>query len=133
MVLDVEQKNPFEGSGTATLVGLPNGATAEPMEFTKETEKLAFKVTVAKDARVGRHQTVYCKAILTQEGEPVTHTLGKGELRIDKPLPPKVDKPAPAKVAAKPAEPKPEPKPAPPKQLSRLEQLRLQKKMEEQK
>jgi hypothetical protein len=58
--------------------------------------------------------------------------LGTGELRIDKPLPPKKDTPPPAAVAAKPAEKKPAAKPEPaPKQLSRLEQLRLEKQQEE--
>jgi hypothetical protein len=60
-----------------------------------------------------------------QNNEPITHTLGTGELRIDKPLPPKV-------AAAPPPTPAPAPQPAPAAQperkvLSRLEQLRLQK------
>jgi hypothetical protein len=132
MVVTVEQKTPFEGSGTAQLVGLPNGATTEPLEFTKETETLNFKIMLAADARVGRHQTILCQAVVTQAGEPVSHTLGTGEIRIDVPIPPKNPTPAPAAVAAAPAEqPKPEVKEAPAKPLSRLEQLRLQKKQEE--
>jgi hypothetical protein len=58
------------------------------------------------------------------EGEPVTHTLGTGELRIDAPLPPKPDAPPAAAAAA----PMPMPaEAAPMKRLSRLEQLRLEK------
>jgi hypothetical protein len=68
MVVTLEQNTPFEGSGTATLVGLPNGATAEPMEFNKATETLAFKITLAEDARVGRHKSVLCRAEVQHEG-----------------------------------------------------------------
>jgi hypothetical protein len=52
-------------------------------------------------------------------------TLGATEIRVDKPLPPKVDapKPMPAAVAAQPAPAAPMEK----KRLSRLEQLRLEK------
>jgi hypothetical protein len=57
---------------------------------------------------------------VTQNGEPITHRIGSTELQIDKPLPP--PKNAPPMPVAK----KEEPKPAAPRQLSRLEKLRLE-------
>jgi len=56
-------------------------------------------------------------------GEPIVHTLGTGELRIDEPLPPKADAPV---AAAAPA-PMPEAAPMPEKRLSLLEKLRLER------
>ena len=72
-------------------------------------------------AKVGTHRTLNCIARVKVGDETIIQTNGSGELRIDKPLPPKVDAP-------KPAAPKPAAKaPAKPKPLSRLEQLRLKK------
>jgi hypothetical protein len=94
----------------------------------KDTKQLVFKVPTAADAREGRHTSVLTTAVINVQGEPVQHTLGPGELRIDKPLPPKVDAPKPMPA------PMPAPMPTPaaaeapkPKPLSRLEKLRLEK------
>jgi hypothetical protein len=105
------------------LVGLPAGTKTTPLEFTKDTKELVFKVPAAKDARPGRYTTLVCITKFAVQGEEVTHTLGGGELRIDAPLPPKVAAPKPtgAPATAKPAAPAPE------KRLSRLEQLRLER------
>jgi hypothetical protein len=125
VVVNVTKKQDWEGPCKVELVGLPAGAATEPVEITKDSTTMTFKVKLAADAREGRHQTLLCNAVITQDGEPIKHTLGTGELRIDKPLPPKVAAaPPPA------AQPMPQPMPAaqPEKKvLSRLEQLRLQK------
>ena len=63
---------------------------------------------------------------MTQEGEPITHTLGGGELRVDAPLPPKAAAPAAPQAAPQPAPAQPAPA-AEQKRLSRLEKLRLEK------
>ena len=85
---------------------------------------MVFPIKVAENARPATYKSLVCRAVVTQEGEPVTHTLGTGELRVDKPLPPKVAAPEPqAKPKPKPAAPKPPAK----KRLSRLEQLRLER------
>jgi hypothetical protein len=125
VTVNVTKKQDWEGPCKVELVGLPAGAPYEPLEITKDATAMTFKIKLAADAREGRHQTLLCKAVVTKDGEPITHTLGTGELRIDKPLPPKV-------AAAPPPTPAPMPMPAaekPPekKVLSRLEQLRLQK------
>jgi hypothetical protein len=125
VLVRIEKKRDFEGDATIQLLGLPAKTTtaAEPKPINQDTTEVSFKVSVAADARPGKFQTLVCRAIVTQHGEPITHTLGTGELRIDKPLPPKADAPQPAPKPK--AEAKPEP--APEKRLSRLEQLRLER------
>ncbi len=123
----VTKKRDFAGTATVELLGLPAKTALvdpRPLEFNQDTKELVFKVKVEADARPGKNQTLVCQAILTQNGEPIVHTLGSGELRIDEPLPPKADAPVPP--------PQPEPPPAAPeappeKRLTRLEQLRLER------
>lgn len=126
VVVDVTVAHPFEGEATVQLVGLPAKTTLVdgPKTFTKDTKQLVFKIKAAPDARPGKYKSLTCRAIVTENGEPITHVLGTGELRIDKPLPPKA---APAKPQPA-ATPKPAPTAAPKKRLSRLEQLRLERK-----
>jgi len=127
VLVRVEKKRDFAGTATAELLGLPAKTTladAKPLDFAQDTEELVFKIKIAPDARPGKFQTLVCRATVTIEGEPIVHTLGTGELRVDKPLPPKADAPKPP---PKPA-PKPAAKEAPKKRLSRLEQLRLDRK-----
>ena len=84
---------------------------------------------MAKILGIDLGTTNSCMAVM-ENGEPVLHNLGTGQLRIDVPLPPKKDEPAaqtPA-AAAKPAEPA-----APAKRLTRLEQLRLEQQEREKK
>jgi hypothetical protein len=126
MVIGVTANKEFAGAAKVQLLGLPFEATTEPQEITKETTELVFKIKTTDKSPVGRHKNLLCSAVLMVDGEPVAHTLGSGELRIDKPLPPKpaaVAKPAqpvltqPQPVAQKPVE----------KRLSRLELLRLER------
>jgi hypothetical protein len=126
LVVNVENKTAFDGEADVRLLGLPANTTtpAEPQKMTKDSTQLVFPITITDKARPGTYKSLVCRAIVTQHGEPVTHTLGSGELRVDKPLPPKVAAPKPAaKPQPKPATPQTQPK----KRLSRLEQLRLQK------
>jgi len=126
LIVKIEKNRDFEGEAEIQLLGLPNGASTEKLTFTKDTEEVIFPIRTEQDARVGRHKSILCRAVPMVNGEPVTHTIGSGEIRIDKPLP---------KVAAKPkaqAQPKEEPAKEPPKKvLSRLEQLRLAKERQE--
>ena len=125
MVVAVEVTKPFEGEADITLVGLPNKVTAPPMKVTKDTKELIFPLKAEADAPPGMNKNIFCQIVLPVNGEPVTHNIGSGVLRVDKPLPPKVDAPMVAQAAPPmPMEKKPEE--APKKPLSRLEQLRLE-------
>lgn len=121
----------FEGDATVQLFGLPNKVEAEVLKFKKETAEVVFKVKTDKISPVGRHGNVFAQVSIPVNGETVVHVAGSTELRIDAPLPPKVEapKPAPAPMAtaAAPATPMPAAAPAPARRLTRLEQLRLDK------
>jgi hypothetical protein len=91
--IGVEVKTPFEGSALVTLLGMPAGVTAEPLEMTKETKELKFHIKTTEKSPPGRHKTLICQFSILQDGEPIAHSIGTGELRIDKPLPTKKEPP----------------------------------------
>ncbi|MEX2175573.1 MAG: PPC domain-containing protein [Pirellulaceae bacterium] len=128
VVVKIEKLTDFAGPGQVQLVGLPANTSTQPMEFTKDTTELVFKVASTPEAKPGKYPSLVCITTFQVDGETVTHTLGTGELRVDAPLPPKANAPpaaaAPMTAAAPPAAA------APMKRLSRLEQLRLDKQQE---
>jgi hypothetical protein len=123
VTVPVEVLREYEGDAEVELVGIPAGVSSpEPVQkLTPDTESVTFPLVIdAEKAKVGKHRTLVCRSRVNVHGETIVQTNGTGELRIDKPLPPKVDEP---KKEKKPEKKKPdEPKP-----LSRLEQLRQQK------
>ncbi|MEQ8790636.1 MAG: PPC domain-containing protein [Pirellulaceae bacterium] len=126
VVVNVAKKVDFPETAEVELLGLPAGTAvvSETPKFTQDSTEFTFRVKAEETARPNTYKSLVCKATLVRNGEPITTTIGGGELRVDKPLPPKVAAPA------KPAEKKPEvQKPAEPakKVLTRLEQLRLEK------
>ncbi|QEG38611.1 PPC domain-containing protein [Roseimaritima ulvae] len=124
VAVGVEIAREFEGEAEVEIVGLPPGvsSSAPIQKITPETTQVSFPIAVAADARPGTHKTLNVRARITSDKGVITQTQGTGELRVDKPLPPKKEEPK----EKKPAEPKPKAKPEPPKErpLSRLEQLR---------
>jgi len=120
----IQQSTPFAGSAKVKLVGLPPKVTAPDLEITKDTKELAFKLTLDKASPPGQHNNLFCQVSIVQNGETVLHNVGGTQLRIDVPLPPKANAPAPAAQApaAKPAEAAKPPE----KRLTRLEKLRLE-------
>ena len=129
IVVNIEKTREFSGSCEVELVGIPAGVTCEkPIQaVTNETETLAFSVKVAPDAKVGQHKTLVARARISDPNGLISQTQGTGTLQIDQPIV------APAAPPAAPATPAPAAAPAAPapvaqKPLTRLEQLRLQKK-----
>ncbi|WP_197440958.1 PPC domain-containing protein [Thalassoglobus neptunius] len=118
----VNKQKDFTGTATVELLGLPANASAEKMELTAETTELNFQIKTTEKTPPGMSKNVFCRVMVPENGATILHNLGSGVLRVDKPLPPKKDSPKPAPKVAK----------APPaeKPLSRLEQLRLQKKQQ---
>jgi len=132
VVVKVQKLKDFPGQAQVTLFGLPHKVTAAAMQFAKETPELVFKVKTEKDSPAGTHKSLFCQVIVTENGEPILHSLGGGQLRIDVPLPPKKDAPPPPPpMPMAKAQPAPAAPPAPPKRLTRLEQLRLEQKERE--
>jgi hypothetical protein len=120
MAVKVNKAVDFPGEAQVTLIGLPNKATTDVKKITRDTKDMIFHIKTDKATPAGNHANLFCQVVITQNGEPIVHNLGTGQLRVDVPLPPKANAPAPAPVAA--AAPKPAAAPAKP--LSRLEKLR---------
>jgi len=125
VVVNVTKGKDFEGPAKVELLGLPNEVTTEPLEFSKDSTEVVFKLKTTGNSPVGKHPTLLCRAIVTANGEPITHMLGSGELRIDEPLPPK---PMEAVAAAPAPMPTPMEEKPPEKRLTLLEKLRLERK-----
>src|SRR5262249_32317414 len=125
MFVKITNSKAFAGSAKMRLIGLPTKVTTQELDITKDTKEIAFPIKVEATAPAGVHRNLFCQITVIENGEPVLHSLGSRELRIDVPLPAKKDAPAP--VVAKKDNTPPMPTPAaPPKRLSRLEQLRLE-------
>ena len=128
----IQQLQPFDGEAQVQLVGLPPKVTIEknPLPITKASADVTFNATLASDAPVGQHKSLFCQIIVMKDGEPIVHNVGGGGvLRIDEPPAPKPNAPAPpppVAVAAVAPAPAPVVAAAPPKPLSRLEKLRLE-------
>ncbi len=125
VVVKIEKTRKLDSPATIELLGLPNEVTTEPRQIDDAASEVVFPVTTTAKSPVGLHKTLVCRAVVKSQGEPITHIVGGGELRIQAPLPPKTN--VAAKPAPKPATSSP-PKAAAPRPLSRLEQLRAEKK-----
>ncbi|MES2924987.1 MAG: peptidase, partial [Verrucomicrobiota bacterium] len=122
MLAKIETPHAFEGAAAVELLGLPIGATCPPLTCTKDQTELAFPITVAADAKVGKHNGIFCRVRVPENGTTILHqTAMNSTLRIDAPSPEPVAKAEP-KAPDKPVEPQAKTEPAKP--LSRLEQLR---------
>ena len=116
----IEHRHSFEGSATAVLVGLPHGATCAPQTFTKNQSEITFPVAIAADAKIGKHNGVFCRITIPENGTTILHqTAMNSTLRIDPPTQVPV---AASKTNTPPAAPATNPDGQKP--LSRLEQLR---------
>lgn len=87
LVVALEQRNPFEGEAELELIRLPPGVSAAKVKVQQDSASAVFQLTIAKDARVGRHRGVGCQARLTIEGEPVRYGQGYVDLCVDPPSP----------------------------------------------
>lgn len=126
LVAKVSKLRDFPGKATVELLGLPARTTTEVKEIDMTTEELVFKIKTEEQSPAGTHKNIFCRVTITENDEPIVHArVGVTELRIDKPLPPKVAAPDP-KPAPMPVAKAPEPEKKPEKRLSRLEKLRLE-------
>jgi hypothetical protein len=122
LAIKMEVLREYPGEAEVQLVGMPKGvtSTAPIQKITKDSTVVSFPIVIAKDAKVAKHKTLNVQTRVKVGDETIVQTTGTGEIRVDKPLPPKKNAPKPAaKAVAK--------KPAAPKALSRLEQLRQAK------
>ena len=123
LAVKVNKAVDFPGEAKVTLIGLPNKVTTDVKTITKDTPDILFHIKTDKVSPAGNHNNLFCQIVILKDGEPIVHNLGTGQLRIDVPLPPKPNAPAPAATPA-PVAAAPKPAAAPAKPLSRLEKLR---------
>lgn len=101
LVCSLEQKIPFDGEATLTLVGLPANVSAEPVQVTKDSKEAVFTVATNDRSPLGSHRNLFCRAVITRDGEPIAHVIAQGGvLRIDAPRTPSVAAATPAPAAA---------------------------------
>ena len=102
IVCQVTKPGGFEGTATVKLMGLPPKTSAPELEFAADATELIFPVTVAADAKPGRHDNIFCQVRVPMAGTWVVHAMPGTQLRIDKPLdqPKPSPKPSPADGAA---------------------------------
>lgn len=117
VVCKLSRRRPFEGRAKVTLVGLPAGLSAQPVEIGNEEEQVVIPVVADAAAPVAQHSGLFCRLDVVQGGQPLWHRFAAGgAVRVDAPR---------AVAAAPPAAQAPPPAAAtPPPPLSRLEQLR---------
>ena len=125
VIVKIEKTRKLDSPATIELLGLPNEVTTEPRQIDDAASEVVFPIATTAKSPPGLHRTLVCRAVVKSQGEPITHIVGGGELRIQPPLPPKSN--VAAKPVAKPASKAPA-KPSAPRPLSRLEQLRAEKK-----
>ena len=128
IVAEIQILKELSAPAKVQLVGLPHKVTTPELEITKDTKELVFKVKTETDSPAGNHKNIFCKVVVTENAESITHArLGSTELRVDKPLPKPVAAP-PKKEEPKVVAKKEAPKPPAEKRLTRLEKLRLEAK-----
>ena len=126
-VCKIDLAQPFEGEAEAKMFGVPAGVNVDSAKINKETKEVSFKFKMDDTASVGKQANLFCQVQVPVKGGVTTHRIAAGTtLRIDAPRKIAAAAPAPEakKEGDKPAETKPAD--APKKQLSRLEQLRLE-------
>lgn len=101
VTVKLDQKTPFEGKAKIELLGLPNEATTDAKEITKDDKEIAFEVKTTDKTPAATHKGLLCRVTIVQNGEPIQHNLGNGgTLRVDalkKPTPGAGGKPVAAK------------------------------------
>ncbi len=89
MKCTLEQLISFEGEATAELLGVPpNVKTNSPLKFNAKTESLSFKFETTDKSPPGKHGP-FIRVTIPHNGVTMKATAGRGQLRINKPRPPK--------------------------------------------
>ena len=94
------KQNPFAGDATVELLGLPHGVTTPLQNFTKDQTELTFPIKVAADAAVGKHNGLFCRVTVPENGTTILHQPARA---------------APCASTSPPRPPPPKPKPNQPR------------------
>lgn len=83
LVLALRSERELPDGCVAKLTGLPRGASAAPLSFSKDSKELRFVIELAKDAAVGTHRGLRVELAVPHAGAQVAHRFAAGELRVD--------------------------------------------------
>lgn len=101
VTVKLDQKTAFDGKAKVQLLGLPNEATTQEKEITKEDKEIVFDVQTTAKTPAATHNGLLCRVTVLKDGEPILHNLGAGGiLRVDAPK--KQGTPADPKKGGKP-------------------------------
>lgn len=89
-VVELERNHAYEGEVKLELGRVPKGVTYEVPPISADATEVPVQLTAAKDARPGRHRSIYARLTLTTPDGVIVHSAGSGEIRVDRPLPPDV-------------------------------------------
>lgn len=98
----------FQGEAQLELIGLPPKVLTQIEKITKDSKDIKYHLEIAKDAPAGKYDP-FVRATVYDQGEPIVHHIGQGELKIDAPIPPPAGAtptPVPVAGAAAPEKPK---------------------------
>ena len=79
MVVHLTKQYDFPGAAKIELIGLPNKAVTAPQDVTKDTKDIVFKIATDMTTPAGNHANLFCRVIVTENGEPVVHNIGTGK------------------------------------------------------
>ena len=85
LVGKVTVAKPFTGPAKVKLVGLPPKLSSPEIEITAETKEIRIPVKADAACPPGLVRNLFCQVTLLHEGEPVQHSTGNVELRVNAP------------------------------------------------
>ncbi len=74
-ICSLEKTSEFQGDFTATLEGLPNRITSQPVSLTHASEQIEFQIEVADDAPLGTFERVQCRLSGSANGQEVSYVV----------------------------------------------------------
>lgn len=89
-IVELERNHACEGEVKLELGRMPKGVTYEVPPIGADTTEVRIQLTAAKDARPGRHRSIYARLTLSTPDGVISHAAGSGEVRVDRPLPPEL-------------------------------------------
>lgn len=75
---EIEWLRKPEGAAKATLLGLPNYASAPTVTISAKTNRFSFPVTVGSETPASIHNTLFVELSVPESGQPCRQYLGRG-------------------------------------------------------
>lgn len=93
LVVALSTAKTFEGEARAELLNLPRGVSTRAVTFGAGAKRLVFPLEFAASAPPCRHRSHVLRLRVPGPGGEVVHHFRGGEIRVDRPLPPRRGRP----------------------------------------